>query len=156
MPKAVVPLARFEQGAFPPVCARTGVPADGLVEIVVRHTPSWVLWMLLFGILPYFVASSFATVTLSGFVPVSGDVLQRRRSAGRVMLVALAAAITLFALGYARSSAALVWLAGAALVVAAVGWVRRWFLAIRGHLGEDVVVLRNAHPIFVEALKSWT
>ena len=156
MPRVAVSLDAFDEGAFPSVCVRTGQVATTDMHIQMTYTPRWVLVMLLFGILPYFVAAYFATRRRAGILPVSDEfVLQMRRS-WTVMWGAFALAVALFVLAYATESPAAAWAAGAASLVWAAAVVYRSSTAVRGDLLDDMIVLRNAHPRFVAAVDGAT
>ena len=62
MPRARVTLERFQSGAFPDVCAKTGERAEYLGRVEASRTPDWPCLLLLFGILPYLIAAAFSTV----------------------------------------------------------------------------------------------
>ena len=152
MPRVALPLDAFDEGAFPSVCVRTGQVATTDMHIQMTYTPRWVLVMLLFGILPYFVAAHFATQRRAGILPVSDAfVLQMRRSLA-VMWGAFALAVAISVVAYATESATAAWAAGVAFVLWVAVVLYRLFTAVRGDLLEDVVVLRNAHPRFVAAV----
>ena len=60
MARVRVPTARFKAGDLPAVCAKTGKPADGWLEVEAMRVPSWIFLLLLFGGLPALIALLFA------------------------------------------------------------------------------------------------
>ena len=77
MARAAATVEDLESGHLPPVCAKTGEPADGFATIVFTSTPEWTWILLLFGIFPFLIARYFTTARIVGLVPMS-DVAQRR------------------------------------------------------------------------------
>ena len=70
----------LESGHLPPLCAKTGEPADGFAKVVSNSTPSWTWILLLFGILPFLIVHYFTTVRIVGLVPMSDVALRRGRA----------------------------------------------------------------------------
>jgi hypothetical protein len=52
-----VSLEAFQRGALPPVCAKTGGPADCLLPVRAAYTPGWTWLLLVFGGLWAFLIS---------------------------------------------------------------------------------------------------
>jgi hypothetical protein len=153
MPRVVVPIEQFEAGRFPAICARTGGTGDIDLVIEARYTPGWVYFMLLFGVLPFFVAAYFASQRRVGAVPVSIQVAGKLRAGQWTERGGWAAAIGLFVLAYATESGAALWAAGTAVVVAIGAWIYRWIVTVRLRMDEEAVVITNAHERFAAALR---
>ena len=49
-----------KRGNLPAICAKTGVPCDGLVKDTLRVVPRWVSALAILLIVPYFVARAYA------------------------------------------------------------------------------------------------
>ncbi|MDP9185128.1 MAG: hypothetical protein M3O29_05620, partial [Actinomycetota bacterium] len=80
MARAAATVEDLVDGHLPPVCAKTGGPADGFATIVFTSTPGWTWILLLFGILPFLIARYFSSVRIVGLVPMSDVALRRGRA----------------------------------------------------------------------------
>lgn len=87
------PVDAFERDRLPQICLLSGEPTGDRLRSKVSSRPD-VLWLLLFGIVPYVIARAILTKTVSGTLPVSEDVYvvmkARRRSAHPFYVVGLA------------------------------------------------------------------
>ena len=82
-----VSLAAFHNGALPPVCARTGEPADCLLPVRASYTPRWTWLLLAFGgFWAFLIARGFTTEETMGLVPFSQAALTRWRVQARSRL----------------------------------------------------------------------
>jgi hypothetical protein len=91
MARVWVPLAAFKQGDLPPVCAKTGRPAQRWLVVRATTLSSWAaLPLLLLGIVPLLVALAVAP-RVDGIVPLSvaADHRLRRAKIARWVLLAL-------------------------------------------------------------------
>ena len=89
-----VPRQALAEGDLPPVCVRTGRPADGLVPIRFRPVPAWTWLLLPFGVLPFLVANLFAGELVVGDVPVTRSVVDHHhRWRGRGLWLGIAAVV---------------------------------------------------------------
>jgi hypothetical protein len=148
---------RLCEGDLPRICVKTGAPADGLVEVECSTLPAWTYLLLLGGIVPFFIALIFASETIRGQVPVHRVVFDRYRRLNRqawlFTAVAAMAGVTalLSDLGWV-----LWWVAGAAVIAAAVTFGRRgmgWIDA-RPVRGTSLVELRGVSPEFAAAVEA--
>lgn len=87
------PVDAFERDRLPEICILSGEPTGDRLRSKVSSRPD-VLWLLLFGIVPYVIARAILTKTVSGTLPVSEDVYvvikARRRLAHPFYVVGLA------------------------------------------------------------------
>jgi hypothetical protein len=110
----------LERGTLPPVCAKTGVSADGYTKIRFSSAPTWTWILLLFGIFPFLIAQYFATVRVEGIVPMS-EVAQRRVTVfNRLFIGLVALGAVIIVVGWALDTEAVVILTGLATMIAAV------------------------------------
>lgn len=154
MARAGASVRDLEDGTLPRVCAKTGEWADGYVRIEFAQTPGWTAILLLFGLLPFLIASAFATVRIVGIVPMSDQALRRGRSftwvyRGLFLLAMLVVGIGIWADADVVVRGGVVAFL-AALVVMVVG---RPFFWPRGRLDGDWVSLSFVHPRFADALE---
>jgi hypothetical protein len=154
MARVTVAYERFEAGRFPPICVRTGAPGEVELVIEARYTPPWVVWMLLFGILPFFIAAHFSAQRHVGAVPVSLAYGKKLRTAQLSQRIAFGVAVGLFILSFGADMVAAAWAGLAALVVAGLIVVYWWFLDVRLRSDEHVLTIKNAHPRFVDAMRA--
>lgn len=141
-------------GDLPPVCVKTGGPADGTVEVSFERLPPWTYLLLLAGILPFFVALLVIRDRARGQVPVSRPVVERYRAHRRPIGIGW----VLVALGVVLAAVAgepwLVLLAGAGVLLLVVAEVRRtqgWITGVPV-AGTPFVELRRVHPTFAAAV----
>jgi hypothetical protein len=97
-----VSLEAFHNGALPPVCAKTGEPADRLLPIRAAYTPGWTWLLLLFGgFWAFLIGRGFTTEETMGLVPFSQAALARRRVRGyRRLAAAVLGAVLLLVVLY--------------------------------------------------------
>lgn len=89
MARVRVSLEAFHNGALPPVCAKTGEPADHLLPIRASYTPRWTWLLLAFGgFWAFLIARGFTTEETMGLVPFSQAALARWQVRGRRRLAA--------------------------------------------------------------------
>jgi hypothetical protein len=141
-------------GDLPPVCVKTGGPADGTVEVTFERLPPWTYLLLLAGIFPFFVALLLIRDQVRGQVPVTRLVVARYRAHRRPIAMGWA----LVALGVGLAAVAgepwLVLLAGAGILLIVVAEVRRtqgWITGVPV-AGTPFVELRRVHPAFAAAM----
>lgn len=154
MPRVTVPMQRFEAGLFPPICVRTGAPGDVDLVIQGRYNPPWVAWMLLFGILPFIVATHFASQRHTGSLPVSAPFGQKLRLAHLRQRIAFGIAIALLIAALVAQSAVVAWTGVAALVIATGLFMYFVFVDVRLRMDETSVTIKNAHQRFIDALRA--
>ena len=155
MARASATVEDLKAGRLPRICAKTGEPADGSVPIEFTSTPGWTLILLLFGIIPFFIAQAFTTVRVVGLVPMS-EVARRRKqafdwaSAGFLLL-----SVAVLAIGVATHMAVV--LTGAGMVIATALFVLfgKPFVVPSGELAGDWVRLSFVDRRFAKALDDW-
>lgn len=77
MASALVGREALWYGDLPPVCVKTGEPADGDVAVRFSHVPPWTFLLLLAGILPFFVALLFVPERIPGRLPITVATVDR-------------------------------------------------------------------------------
>lgn len=155
MARISVPRERFRAGDFPEVCVMTGDRADDVVEVRFDSTPDWTWILLIFGVLPFLVASWFATERVEGQLPVAGDVVHRYHARRRQGWLTAGAAGILFLLAAVNRTPVFAWIGLVAIVVAAVLGIRAYFSFVNGRptrSGEDIELVR-VHPRFARAIE---
>jgi hypothetical protein len=147
---------RFRTGSFPAVCAKTGAPADGHVDVTATSNPGWTWILLLFGIFPFLIARAFARVRVGGAVPMSTPALRRSTVAFRVTLTlaGAASALIILAVIFQASAAAVV---GASLLVASLlsAAVQIVFFSVGATVSSDgeEITLYGCSRAFVAAIR---
>lgn len=138
---------------LPPICARTGRPADCLLAVRAKARAGWTLWLLALGVLPFLVARYLAPeVTIK--VPCTEQVVQQLEHFRLARLLALLGTVTLagFGLvtGYRPAAFAAVTFLGAAALLGAVQAAR----SVRARFDPSAryVVLSGVHPSFRDAV----
>ena len=134
----------------------TGRPADTLVAMTFRWTPDWTWLLLLFGIVPFFIAAHFATVEIPARLPVARDTLGQYGTQRRSVWLGIIAGVALIIAAAAGQLPVLAWLglaawlvAGAALIV-----VNLWWVGVAPAQRRGDVTLRRVHPRFAQELRS--
>jgi hypothetical protein len=154
----------MQPGGLPPICVRTGEPAETWMRVRFQTAPRWTYWLLLLGVfilgfIPYFIVRSLVSVKATGQLPFTGRVAAWRRTVAIVVLLGLLFGIILFTVGAADNSGAVVGL-GAVLFVGAVVFAivfgrrppRATVREQPGVANDRVVVLRGVHPNFARAV----
>ena len=141
---------------FPSMCAKTGGSADHLVRMQLSWQPSWVLLLILFGVLPFLIAAYFTQKKSVFHLPASDATfrsLRRTRWTTALMAVVGVAAFVVGASGPSLDLVTLgVFLLIAAGVVAAIGKRIVW---VTGRRDETTITLRGVHDSFaVETRKA--
>lgn len=155
MARTVVARESLYRAELPPVCVVTGRPAESTVRVRFDSLPSWTWILLLFGVLPFLIASWFATERIVGAVPVTREAVtrfhRRRRSS---TLALLAGVVGLLYAGWAVAAWAL-WLAVPLTVAGVAGCIWAYFSFPDGRLvrGGTQVLLVRVHPSFVTAVQ---
>lgn len=149
-----MPRQALAEGDLPAVCVRTGRPADSRVRIRTRTLPTWTLVLLLFGVLPFLVAVTFAGEEVMGQVPVRRAVVERHRHRRRLAIGLGAATILLVVVGMAGGSPPAAW-AGAVCGVAAAAieaWRRATWITARPDRTGVWVRMGGVHDGFADAV----
>ena len=147
-----VAVSDLERRYLPPVCVKTGLPAEVGVAKTYVWVPGWTLILILFGIFPFLIARQFAAHRVTLELPATVEVDRIRRNADRTTILVCALAIALLVFSSWQQLSALYWLVGAfllgALVYRTVQHYAHW---VGGFLQEDAIVLTRVHPRFVDA-----
>ena len=154
MARAPVRVDDLERGDLPAVCAKTGVPCEGLIKDNLRVVPAWVAALVYAAVVPFLVLRLYFSRRVEARLPIAPDRVQRIRSlvkAAWVAMVVAAAGLAsaLFGSGAVGIVALLVGIV-AYLVIMAAGDLL-WVGAIASRR-PDVVILTRVHPEFVRAL----
>jgi hypothetical protein len=152
MARASARVSDLEAGTLPPICAKTGEPADGYTGVEFSSAPGWTWILLLFGILPFLIAQHFATVRVNALVPMS-DVAQRRvKMLNRLFVGLVTLSLVVIAIGLATEPEVMLW--GAAMLVAAlvVMFFGRAFVLPNGEVSNDWVRLSFVDARFAHEL----
>jgi hypothetical protein len=134
------------------VCAKTGVPANAVIEMRVVHTPPWIWILVFFGILPLVIAYAFTKKEVTVELPATEEVGRRRSGIARTMLAVTVTSVLLIATAAITTMPGLAWLgaAGVVGVVMALPYsARAWISAT---YDGEWVHLSRLHPNYVQAL----
>jgi hypothetical protein len=140
-------------GELPPVCVKTGRPADGTVDVSFERLPPWTYLLLLAGIFPFFIALLLLRDRVRGQVPVSRSVVERYHALRRPLGLGWALVVVGVVLAAALEPRLLL-LTGAGIVLVVVTDVRRaqgWITGVPA-AGTPYVELRRVHPAFAAAM----
>ena len=156
MARVRVSTARFEAGDLPAVCAKTGKPADGWLEVEAMRVPGWIFLLLLFGGLPALIALLFAVERVPGLVPLSARADTWLRRGRCIRWVLLVGGLVVVCVGLISGARVALELAFALLVGAVVVYFLEAFWLVGGRLSAegDHVVLSRIHPVFRSALRA--
>jgi hypothetical protein len=154
MSQISVPVAAFRERRLPPVCARTGTPADTMVAVRASWTPPWTWWLLAGGVLPFLLARWLTRRQEPGWVPMSAPFasrIERVRQLGGGYLVA---GITSLLVGWFAGSPCLVRLGVAAVALAVLAALLEpaWSVGARLDRSGRSVTLTRVHPRFAAAV----
>ena len=148
----------LERGDLPAVCAKTGVPCDGLVKDNLRVVPAWVAALVYAGVVPFLVLRLYFSRRVEARLPISPARVQRIRSLVRaswiaVVLAAAGLASALFGSGAVGAVALLVGVVAYLGIMAAGDLL--WVGAIASRR-PDVVILSRVHPEFARRSRRTT
>ncbi len=157
MARAAATVEDLESGRLPPVCAKTGGPADGFATIVFTSTPDWTWILLLFGIFPFLIARYFSAVRIVGLVPMSDVALRRGRSFTWTYRGLFVLAGLVIVLGFFTFDRPTILLEGLAILVVTllvmlVGWPFVW---PTGRVSDEWVWLSFVNDRFASELDRW-
>jgi hypothetical protein len=144
----------LEAGNLPPVCAKTGEPADGFATMVFTSTPQWTWILLFFGILPFLIVRYFTTVRITGLVPMSDVALGRARAFTWTYRGFFVLSGLVIVIGFFMRDRPAILLEGlviliVTLLVMLVGWPFFWPL---GRVSDEWVFLHFVHERFADEL----
>ena len=147
-----VAVSDLERRTFPPVCAKTGLPAEVVIIKSLVWVPSWTWILLLFGIFPFLIARHFSAHRVTLELPAAVEVDRIRRNADRTTILVCVVAIALLVFSSWQQLSALYWLVGVLLLGALVyRTIQHYAHWVGGFLQEETVVLTRVHPRFVDA-----
>lgn len=141
-------------GDLPPICVKTGEPAQQTIATSSEHIPPWTFLLLFAGILPFFIALLFARETVSGRVPVTLAAVEHYHAARRLVWTGWGIVLLGVAVAVAAQRSGVLWVSLAGLVVLVVAEVRRnrrW-IATTPLKGTPSVEIRRVHPTFAAAV----
>jgi len=142
----------LERRYLPPVCVKTGLPAEVGVAKTYVWVPGWTWILILFGIFPFLIARHFAAHRVTVELPATVEVDRIRRNADRTTILICALAIALLVFSSWQQLSALYWLVGVLLLGALIyRTIQHYAHWVGGFLQEEVIVLTRVHPHFVDA-----
>ena len=138
---------------LPRVCVLSGRAADGTTQFRLARVPGWTYVLLLFGILPFFVAAFFATQRVAIHLPVEREAVASVRRRRHLAIAAVVLGVVAGGAGALGGSAIALWggivvVAGGLLWLAVGPNVPRWRPA--GDLGH--IELGWVHREFAAAM----
>jgi hypothetical protein len=154
MARAPVRVDDLERGDLPAVCAKTGVPCDGLVRDTLRVVPAWVAALVYAGVVPFLVLRLYLSRRVEAKLPIAPARVQTIRRLVRAAWIAMVvgAAGLASAIFGAGAIGVLAFLAGAAAYLATVFVGDLLWLGAIASRRPDVVILTRVHPEFAAAL----
>lgn len=146
----------FQMGAFPPMCAKTGVPVSERKEVTATRTSPWAAMGLVGGVIGVLVLAVLLRKQLSGSVPLApkSGPTPVQRSGYYVLGVAGVAFAAMFvlpgdAIGWAFLAFALFGIVGLGMVVVSSQFIRAELSA-----DQQMVTLKNVDPTFAQATRA--
>ena len=143
----------FRLVPLPRVCVKTGTPTADVLTIKGSAAPSWSWFMIIFGFLPWLVASLARSKRYTIRVPMRAAVWRRHRTIRRAAFIAFVAGLVLaiVATVQGRDNSAI--LLFPSFVAMAVYAGNEWFNTIGVQLTRDGgLLLTRVHPDFQRAL----
>ena len=135
----------FATGDLPNVCIKSGVPTTDRLRRSFVLVPGWTWVLLLFGILPWFIARAFARERVHGVLPMSERVYRRLRAAEQFTAGTLVSTVVLFVSALLFGSRALALAGAVALCASAIGMAVVWVRGIgvgRGDKAGQLLLTR--------------
>jgi hypothetical protein len=154
MASVAVSIGDLEAGNLPALCAKTGAPTANWTRMRLAATPGWTWILILFGIVPYFLASYFATVRVAARVPLQPSVARRLHRLLVAQRMALVGGIAVLLVGSFTGTVAL----GVIGLAGLVGGIALTLMGYRGSVGArpgptpGSLVLTGVHPAFAGAV----
>jgi hypothetical protein len=155
MARAAIRVDDLERGNLPAVCAKTGVPCDGLARDSLRVVPAWVAALVYAGVVPFLILRLYFSRRVEAKLPIAPARVERIRTLVRGAWIAMVIA--------AAGLASAIFGAGpdgvAALLVGIVSYDGIVFVGDLLWVGAiarrepDVVILTRVHPEFARALR---
>ena len=143
----------FRLVPLPRVCVKTGTPTADVLTIKGSAAPSWSWFMIIFGFLPWLVASLASSKSYEIQVPMRAAIWRRHRKIRRAAFIAFVAGLVLaiVATVQGRDNSAI--LLFPSFVAMAVYAGNEWFNTIGVQLTRDGgLLLTRVHPEFERAL----
>jgi hypothetical protein len=118
--RVTVRINDLDDGRFPAVCAKTGVPCTTTVRSEWKVIPGWTWFLFFFGFVPFLFVRFCASERVDGRIPVTPAAFERQRNASRVALASLVVGLVAVVWGiadgrYAIAGFGLVCVIGAAV-----------------------------------------
>lgn len=158
MAAVAVSIKDFKAGTLPRVCVKTGARAVVDAEHTAHREIGWTWVLLLFGILPFFIARAFAGHRVKGFVPMSRQAIRRARLFDLVTAASFVLGLALAAGGAALGQTWLAWsgvvLFGLSVLATIFGTWFVWPSAVLDDEGS--VLLSFVHSNFAAAVLAHT
>ncbi|NIA24585.1 MAG: hypothetical protein GWP04_03350 [Gammaproteobacteria bacterium] len=149
MHKAAFSIEVGQTPMLPSVCAKTGVPTDGVIRQIFAQVPGWSLLLIFWGIIPFLIAAGFARRKVTVDLPISEQVRRRIHMVDLGSAVGLVVGIGLFAAAAAIGAVELAAGAGVVVLVTLIGGsIARRVVWVSGRLDGDVLWLYGVHPNF--------
>jgi hypothetical protein len=152
--EAAARIEDLERGELPPLCAKTGVPCDGLVKDTLRVVPRWVEALAILLIVPYYLARPYTSSKIEAKLPIAPERIELIRRLVKVAWVALvlaAAGLTASLFG-AGTVGGVAFVLGLAAYVVIVYTGDRMWVGARPSRCDGVVIVTRVHPAFAAAL----
>jgi hypothetical protein len=150
MTEVVVPAALLPKLPLPPVCARTGRPAERTRAVRATHTPKAAYALLLFGVIGV-VAALFMGTRCTFRLPAARGLAARRAAAATAAWVCGAVALVAGVMALVTPTPArLVTFALAAATAATTAHLARDAWVVVRMPDEVTVRLRGLHPAFAQ------
>lgn len=154
MARAAVRVDDLERGDLPAVCAKTGVPCDGLVRDTLRVVPPWVAALVYAGVVPFLIIRLYVSRRVDAKLPIAPARIARIRALVRAAWIAMVVGAAGLASAIFGAGAVGVLALGAGLLaylaIMSVGGIL-WLGATESR-HHDVVFLTRVHPDFARAL----
>lgn len=153
MATAAASIDDLRSGLLPSICAKTGVPETSRTEYTFVSVPRWTWVLLLFGILPFFIARSLAGVKVTGLVPLSHEATRRMRRTQFLLAALIVPGLALVVGAAVASAPTLAWIGAGLMLAGAVAWMIGWRMAwVGGRQRSEWMWLYRVHPSFARAL----
>jgi len=158
MARVEITKRELDTGLFPAICAKSGEPTDNIVEIDVRLPHPRTRWLLLPGVLPYFVYRLAFARHVTARVPLSTAILElRNREHVRLVGIGVVGTTTaagglLAPAGFLRVTTLTAGLLIAVIIQAVLATWRREAHIRFIRTSYDTIILERIHPAFRDAL----
>jgi hypothetical protein len=144
----------LERGDLPAVCAKTGVPCDGLIKDTLRVVPRWVSALAILLIVPYYLARPYTSGKIEAKLPIAPERIELIRRVVKIAWIALVVAAAGLAAAFFGAGAVgvVALLLGLAAYVVIIYTGDRLWVGARPSGRDGEVILTRVHPAFAAAL----